>query len=99
MSELENKGVSEIKRLCGIYGISPIELSLYLQITWTRIYEILSRRRRITPDTDIRLCHFFNLAYGHFAKLQLEYDLQVSENELADSLEKLPTVDGTVKAL
>ena len=99
MAELENRGVSEIKRLCAVYGISPVELSLYLQITWTRIYEVLSGRRRITPDTDIRLCHFFNLQPGHFAKLQLEYDLQVAGNVLADNLQKLLTVDKTVKAL
>ena len=97
MAELENKGVSEIKRLCAVYGISPIELSLYLQTTWTRIYEILSGKRRITPDTDIWLCHFFNLTPGYFAGLQLEYDLQISENMLADSLKALPTVDKTVK--
>lgn len=99
MAELENRGVSEIKRLCTVYGISPAELSLYLQITWTRIYEVLSGRRRITPDTDIRLCHFFNLQLGHFAKLQLEYDLRVAGSVLADNLQKLPTVDETVKAL
>lgn len=99
MFELENRGVSEIKRLCAVYGISPAELSLYLQITWIRIYEVLSGRRRITPDTDLRLCHFFNLHPGHFAKLQLEYDLQVAGNALADNLPKLPTIDKTVKAL
>ena len=53
-----NKGIVEIKRLCAQNGISPMELSRYLNVTWTRIYEIISGKRRITPETDVLLSSF-----------------------------------------
>lgn len=92
-----NEGVGEIKRLCAQYGISPMELSIYLQVTKVRIYEILSGKRRITPETDILLCHFFKLENGYFASRQLDYDLMLAQRQLSQKLEKIATYDKTVK--
>lgn len=33
-----NKGIVEIKRLCAQNGISPMELSRYLNVTWTKLF-------------------------------------------------------------
>lgn len=92
-----NKGVVEIKRLCAQNGISPMELSRYLNVTWTRIYEIISGKRRITPETDVLLCHFFEVELGYFAKLQLEYDLILAERSLQQKLTEIPVLQDTVK--
>ena len=93
-----NKGVAEIKRLCAQNGISPMELSRYLNVTWTRIYEIISGKRRITPETDVLLCHFFEVELGYFAKLQLEYDLILAERSLQQKLTEIPVLQDTVKS-
>ena len=93
-----NQGVVEMKRLCAKNGISPMELSRYLNVTWTRIYEIISGKRRITPETDVLLCHFFEVKKGYFAKLQLEYDLILAERSLQHKLKKIPILQDTVKA-
>ena len=93
-----NNGVVEIKRFCAQNGISPMELSRYLGVTWTRIYEILSGKRRITPETDVLLCHFFEVEDGYFAKLQLEYDLILAKRSLQHKLEENPTIQATIKA-
>ena len=97
IDNIQNEGVVEIKKLCAKYGISLTELSMHLQVTWTRFYEIFSGRRRITADTDIRLCNFFKKDYGHFAKLQLEYDLQIEARNLEKKLKKIKTVDEIIK--
>lgn len=98
MEVVANKGVAEIKRLCAQNGISPMELSRYLNVTWTRIYEIISGKRRITPETDVLLCHFFEVELGYFAKLQLEYDLILAERSLQQKLTEIPVLQNTVKS-
>ena len=95
--DIQNEGVAEIKKLCAKYGISLTELSMHLQVTWTRFYEIFSGKRRITADTDIRLCHFFKKNVGYFAKKQLEYDLQIEASNLEKKLEKIKTVEKIIK--
>lgn len=97
IDSIQNQGIVEIKKLCAQYGVSLVELSLYLQVTWTRFYEIFSGRRRITADTDIRLCHFFKKNVGYFAKMQLEYDLQLEARNLQDKLNKIKNVDEIIK--
>lgn len=99
LENIENKGIAEIKKLCSMYGISLMELSLHLQVTWTRIYEIISEKRRITVDTDIRLCHFFKQPIGYFVALQLERDLQIEARNMQDILKKIKTVDEIVKRI
>ena len=98
VDELENKGITEIKLFCAKYGIAVTELAMHLGVTWTRIYEIMSGKRRITPDTDLRLCKFFGLERGYFAELQLEYDLLVAERNLSADLDKLKNVNETVRS-
>lgn len=93
-----NQGVEEIKRLCARHALSPMELSLYLHVTWTRIYEVISGKRRITPETDILLCKFFDLTPGYFAQRQLEYDLVVASRSLEEKLKTVPRVYDTLKA-
>lgn len=97
--DIQNEGVIEIKKLCAKYGISLTELSMHLQVTWTRFYEIFSGKRRITADTDIRLCHFFKKDYGYFAKRQMEYDLQVGVRNLQDKLNNIKNIDEIIKRI
>lgn len=97
LDDIQNQGIVEIKKLCAQYGLSLTELSLHLQVTWTRFYEIFSGKRRITADTDIRLCHFFKKDIGYFAKMQLEYDLQLETRNLQGKLNKIKNVDEILK--
>lgn len=99
LEDIENKGVAEIISLCSRYGISPMELSIHLQVTWTRIYEIMSGKRRITVDTDLRLCHFFKKKPGYFVVLQLEWDLEIEMRKMQPILKKIKTVDGIAKSI
>ena len=85
----ENRGVGEIKKQCAKFGISPIELSIHIQLVPVRIYEILKGKRKITVDTDLRLCRFFGFEPGHFFALQTEYDFAVATGKLKDRLARI----------
>ena len=51
-----------------------------------RINEIVHGKRRITADTALRLAHYFNMSPHFWLGLQMDYDLDVEEDRLADRL-------------
>jgi len=70
------------------------KLALDLRVPVTRIAEIIHERRGITPDTALRLARYFNTSARFWLNLQAAYDLELAEDELADSIERevRPTV-------
>jgi len=75
-------------------GLSMNKLALDLRVPVTRIAEIIHERRGITPDTALRLARYFNTSARFWLNLQAAYDLELAEDELADSIERevRPTV-------
>ncbi|MFO7728779.1 MAG: HigA family addiction module antitoxin [Thermodesulfobacteriota bacterium] len=51
-----------------------------------RINEIVHGKRRITADTALRLAHYFRMSPQFWLGLQMDYDLEVEEDRLADRL-------------
>ncbi len=51
--------------------------------------EIVSGRRAITADTDLRLCRFFGLSNGYWLRAQVAHDTEVARETLADELKKI----------
>ena len=43
-------------------------------------------RRRITPDTALRLAKYFDMSAQFWLGLQMDYDLDVGEDELANQI-------------
>jgi addiction module HigA family antidote len=64
-------------------GLSMNKLALGLRVPVTRIAEILHERRAITTDTALRLGRYFKTAAVFWMNLQVRYDLEVAEDELA----------------
>jgi addiction module HigA family antidote len=60
-----------------------------------RINEIIHGKRRITADTALRLAHYFKMSPQFWLGLQMDYDLDVEEDRLAD---RLPEEVKTYKA-
>ena len=60
-----------------------------------RINEIVHGKRRITADTALRLAHYFKMSTQFWLGLQMDYDLDVEEDRLAD---RLPDEVKTYKA-
>ncbi|CAN7709409.1 HigA family addiction module antitoxin [Pseudoduganella sp. LjRoot289] len=74
--------------------LDPLQISQYrlaklLDIPAQRIGAIVASKRAITADTDLRLCHFFNLTDGFFLRLQAQYDLEAARAGLRHTLAKM----------
>ena len=56
------------------FKLSQNALAKALGVPQNRISDIISGKRRITADTDLRLCRFFGLTDGYFAGMQLDFE-------------------------
>ena len=70
------------------HGLSMNRLALDLRVPVTRIAEIVAERRGITPDTAFRLARYFKTTPEFWLNMQLHYDLQVAEDEIAAKVER-----------
>jgi len=68
-------------------GLSQNRLALDIRVPARRINEIVHGRRRITPDTALRLAKYFDMSAQFWLGLQLDYDLDVAEDELAKQID------------
>ncbi len=69
-------------------AVSQNRLALDIRVPARRINEIVLGRRRITPDTALRLARYFKNSPNFWLGLQMDYDLDVAEDELAAVIEK-----------
>jgi antitoxin HigA-1 len=74
--------------------LRPMEITKYrlakeIRVPPQRIGEIISGRRSITADTDLRLCKFFGLSNGYWLRAQAAHDTEVAEEALADTLRRI----------
>jgi addiction module HigA family antidote len=68
-------------------GLSQNRLALALGIPPRRINEIVLGKRRITADTALRLARYFQMSPQFWLGLQMDYDLDVAEDTLAERLD------------
>jgi addiction module HigA family antidote len=68
---LKPLGISQ-NRLGGDLGVSP-----------RRVNEIVLGKRSITADTALRLARYFGNSPSFWLGLQMDYDLEMAEDELA----------------
>jgi addiction module HigA family antidote len=69
-------------------GISQNRLALDIRVPARRINEIVQGKRRITADTALRLAKFFGMSAEFWLGLQMDYDLDIAEDKLADRLNR-----------
>ena len=66
--------------------ISQNELALALRVPARRINEIVLSKRRITVDTALRLAHYFGNSAQFWLGLQMDYDLDIANQELSQQI-------------
>ena len=69
-------------------GLSQNRLALDIHVPARRINEIVHGKRRITADTALRLAKYLNMSPQFWLGLQIDFDLDVAEDKLADRLDK-----------
>jgi len=72
--------------------LKPMELSqnrvaMDIRVPARRINEIVLQKRRITPDTALRLAKYFHMSAQFWLGLQMDYDLDVAEDKLSKRIE------------
>lgn len=70
-------------------GISQYRLAKEIGVPAQRIGQIVLGRRRITADTDLRLCRFFGLSDGYWLRAQDAYDMEATRNKIGDELRRI----------
>lgn len=74
-------------------NISAYRLSKELHIPQTRISELLKGKRRITSDTALRLSSFFGNSAKFWLGLQIDFDIEQTQNTLKMELESIKLVN------
>ena len=69
-------------------GLSQNRMALDIRVPARRINEIVQGKRRITADTALRLAKYFKMSPQFWLGLQIDFDLDVAEDKLADRLDK-----------
>ena len=67
-------------------GISQYRLAKEIGVPAQRIGDIVSGKRAVTADTDLRLCRFFGLSNGYWLRAQAAYDTEEAERTIGPKL-------------
>lgn len=67
-------------------GISVNALALALRVPATRILVIVKQKRRISPDTALRLARYFRTSPEFWLNLQTHYELAMAEREMLPAI-------------
>ena len=67
-------------------NMSQNRVALDIRVPARRINEIVHGKRRVTPDTALRLARYFNMSPAFWLGLQMDYDLDVAEDEIGDQI-------------
>ena len=70
-------------------GLSRYRLAKEIGVPAPRIGDIVSGKRSVTADTDLRLCRFFGLSDGYWLRAQAAHDTEVASAELAEEIERI----------
>ena len=67
-------------------GISARQLAADIDVSPSRISDLVNGNRPITADTAVRLGLFFNMAPRFWMNLHTEYDMRVAARTLTDKI-------------
>ena len=67
-------------------GLTKYRLAKDIGVPAQRIGEIVSGKRSITADTDLRLCRYFGLSDGWWLRGQVAYDTAIAREALHKEL-------------
>ena len=69
-------------------NLSQNRAALDMHVPARRINEIVLGKRRITADTALRLAKYFNTSAQFWLGLQMDYDLDLTKDQVGEKIEK-----------
>jgi addiction module HigA family antidote len=70
----------------GPLGVTQHKLAISVGVPPRRINELAHGKRRITPDTALRLARYFGTSECFWLNLQNRYDIEIERGQLATTL-------------
>ena len=91
MKRIETPKMSEIlkEEFMIPFNISAYKLAKDIDVPVSRIQDILHDRRKITPETSIRLGKYFGLSERFFLNLQNDIDIRNAKIAITESVSKI----------
>ena len=91
MKRIETPKMSEIlkEEFMIPFNISAYKLAKDIDVPVSRIQDILHDRRKITPETSIRLGKYFGLSERYFLNLQNDIDIRNAKMLITESVSKI----------
>jgi addiction module HigA family antidote len=74
-------------------GLSAYKLAQEIHVPTSRIQDILHDRRKITPDTSLRLAKFFGVSDRYFLDIQNDIDLRELKESIKSEINSIRTYD------
>ena len=71
-------------------GLTKYRLAKDIGVPAQRIGEIVSGKRAVTADTDLRLCRYFGLSDGWWLRGQASYDTALAKETMQEALARIP---------
>lgn len=78
-------------------GMSRYRLAKEINVPAQRIGEIISGKRAVSADTDLRLCKFFGLSNGYWLRAQVAHDIEAASAQLAEQLRQITPWNGSTQ--
>jgi antitoxin HigA-1 len=70
-------------------GLTKYRLAKSIDVPAQRIGDIVSGKRGISAETDLRLCRFFGLSEGWWLRMQANYDTAIARRKIGKKLDKI----------
>ena len=85
---IETPKISEIlyEEFMKPYNLSAYRLAKEIDVPVSRIQDILHDRRKITPDTSLRLARYFGFSDRYFLNMQNDIDVRNLKEQLANEI-------------
>lgn len=71
------------------YGISQYKLAKDTDMPISRIQDIIHGRRKVTPETSLRLGKYFGVSDRYFLNIQIDLDLRELKEKEQDILDRI----------
>lgn len=76
------------------FGISQNAVAKAIHVPPNSIHQIIKGDRRITADTDLRLCKYFGMSEGYFLRIQVNLELRHAKRQIAEELNNIKAIQG-----
>lgn len=91
MTKIATPKLSEIlkEEFMDPLGLSAYKVAQAIHVPTSRIQDILHDRRKITPDTSLRLAKLFGLSDAYFLNIQNDIDVRNTKIEIAEVIDTI----------